>query len=298
MNGFRMSVHYRFLHEYLPETTGVVVDVVDIGANPIDGDPPYKPLLAQGRARVLGFEPAAEAFAALEQAKGPNERYLRLAAGDGGEHALHVCAAPGMTSLLEPNEEVLRHFHRFDVWGAVAREERVWTVHLDDVEQVANIDMLKIDVQGFELPIMRHGQKRLDDAVVIQTEVEFLPLYKDQALFADVDAHLRSRGFVLHRFWPLKARTIRPMLINGDIYASLGQLVDADAVYVRDFTKLERLSEDKLLKTAILANDIYGSFDLALVALRELDRRNGGSLAGRYVAGLNGTPGGAHFTLG
>ena len=31
--------------------------VVDIGANPIDGDPPYKGMLAAGLCTVIGFEP-------------------------------------------------------------------------------------------------------------------------------------------------------------------------------------------------------------------------------------------------
>ena len=33
------------------------IDVVDIGANPIDGDPPYRLLLDAGLCRVTGFEP-------------------------------------------------------------------------------------------------------------------------------------------------------------------------------------------------------------------------------------------------
>lgn len=95
-----MSIHYRALSEYVPELAKVVVDVVDIGANPVEGDPPYKPLLAAGRARVVGFEPAPDAFARLEASKGPNETYLNRAVGDGQEHTLHLCAASGMTSLL------------------------------------------------------------------------------------------------------------------------------------------------------------------------------------------------------
>lgn len=34
-----------------------LTEVVDIGASPIDGDPPYKPMLTAGLCRVTGFEP-------------------------------------------------------------------------------------------------------------------------------------------------------------------------------------------------------------------------------------------------
>ncbi len=34
-----------------------ITEIVDIGANPIDGDPPYKRLLEYRLCRVTGFEP-------------------------------------------------------------------------------------------------------------------------------------------------------------------------------------------------------------------------------------------------
>lgn len=47
------------------------VKVVDIGANPIDGSPPYAALLKAGNADVVGFEPNPEALAKLNEMKGP-----------------------------------------------------------------------------------------------------------------------------------------------------------------------------------------------------------------------------------
>jgi hypothetical protein len=43
--------------------------VVDVGANPIDGDPPYKSLLQKRGCRVTGFEPQVEALAMLNKLK-------------------------------------------------------------------------------------------------------------------------------------------------------------------------------------------------------------------------------------
>ena len=80
-----------------------VIEVVDVGANPIDGEPPYKGLLANKMCRVTGFEPQETAFAQLQRAKGPNERYFPDIVGDGGTHVLHICKAQGMTSLFDPD---------------------------------------------------------------------------------------------------------------------------------------------------------------------------------------------------
>jgi hypothetical protein len=40
-----------------------ITSVVDIGANPIDGDPPYKLMLQKRQCRLIGFEPQPEALA-------------------------------------------------------------------------------------------------------------------------------------------------------------------------------------------------------------------------------------------
>src|SRR2546430_12444140 len=45
--------------------------VVDVGANPIDGDPPYSAMLAAGLCEVTGFEPQASALQRLGQKNGP-----------------------------------------------------------------------------------------------------------------------------------------------------------------------------------------------------------------------------------
>lgn len=264
----------------------VPVHIVDVGANPIGGSPPYAPLLQSGAATLLGFEPNPQALAQLLSMKGPRETYLPHAIGDGGAHTLHICFAPGMTSLLPPNPVVLDRFHGFSDWARVTGTLPVQTVRLDDIPETRGAQMLKIDIQGGELMAMRHAETMLQDVLVIQTEVEFLPMYVDQPLFSDIDQFLRARGFVLHRFYPAISRVIAPMLLDNDIYAGLSQLVWADAIFVRDFTRTEALSDAQLLTSAAILHDCYGSFDLVLHLLTELDRRAGSVLAGAYLSGL------------
>ena len=56
--------------------------IVDIGANPIDGDPPYIQMLKRGLCQVVGFEPQQNALQELLQNKGPLETYLPYGIGD------------------------------------------------------------------------------------------------------------------------------------------------------------------------------------------------------------------------
>lgn len=262
------------------------VKVIDIGANPIDSEPPYATMLRAGDAEVVGFEPNRDALALLNTRKGPLERYFPHAVGDGERHLLHICQAPGMTSLLEPDPAVLALFHGFPEWGRVLATEAVETVRLDDVPETAGAALLKLDIQGAELMVLRHAEQRLRDALVIQVEVEFLPLYKGQPLFSEMELFLRGHGFVLHRFFPEVTRAVQPMMVNSDPYAGLGQLVWADAVFMRDLTRLDALADEQLLAMAAILHDAYGAYDIAFRLVAEHDRRSGASRAGAYLSGL------------
>jgi hypothetical protein len=87
-----------------------LTEIVDIGANPIDGAPPYKSMMDSGLCRITGFEPQEEALAELIAKKGENERYLPYAVGDGKTHVLNICRGSGMTSLFDPDPKSFEIF--------------------------------------------------------------------------------------------------------------------------------------------------------------------------------------------
>lgn len=260
--------------------------IVNVGARDIDGAPAYAPLLSRSDARIVGFEPARDALEKLLASKRPKDIYLPYAIGDGERRPLHVCHAPGMTSLLTPNQEVLQLFHGFPSWGRVVATEWVDTVRLDDIPETEGVTLLQMDIQGAELMALRHAENRLREALVLHIEVEFAPLYENQPLFSDVEMFLRERGFVFHRFAALASRVIAPLTMNGDIFAGLSQAVWGDAVFVRDFTRLSAVSDERLLAFAAILHECYRSVDLALFILRDHDRRRGGRLEAAYLAGL------------
>ena len=246
--------------------------VLDIGANLVDGDPPYQRMLDDGLCTVTGFEPQQRALAELEQRKGPMERYLPHVVGDGHTHRLKITKAEGMTSLLTPDENQLRLFNGFPFWGSVVEELEVQTHRLDDLD-IDEFDLLKIDIQGAELMVFQHGRERLRNAVAVQTEVSFVPLYRDQPTFGDVDRELRSQGFVPHSMPALKKWAIAPTVFNGDFRKPGNQLLEADIVYVRDIAHPEQMTSEQLAHLAMIAFHIYGSIDLAVFCLIELRQR-------------------------
>jgi Methyltransferase FkbM domain len=139
---------------------------------------------------------------------------------------------------------------------AVRRHPELWrheprgtttvnTTTLDSWAQSAHagpIDVLKVDVQGAELDVLRGAETSLASVRMLELEVEFQPLYERQPLFGDVDHFLRERGFVLWRLRDIAhcgltpARRDERAFVTGDAVETTragGQVSWANAVYVR-----------------------------------------------------------------
>ena len=269
---------------------GGLTHVVDIGANPIDGAPPYRPLLDARLCRITGFEPQASALAELNRKKGPNETYLPYAVGDGKEHTLNLCAYSGWTSTFTPSAAALEVFSFFKNNARVVGQTRIQTHRLDDLAEVNAIDFLKIDIQGGELAVFVHGKEKLKNAVAIQTELQFVNLYEGQPSFGEVDQELRAQGFVPHAFAALKKWPISPLQFGGDPTRALNQLLEADLVYVRDFVHPDNMTSDQLKHLCLIAHSCYGSFDLAgrCIALLEQRKEISAGALQRYIELLAG----------
>jgi FkbM family methyltransferase len=269
-----------------------LTDVVDIGANPIDGEPPYTPMLAEGLCRVTGFEPQQEALLELQRMKGPNERYLPYAVGDGDAHTLNICRAPGMTSLLQPDPATLGLFEVLKPLGEVIESVPLQTRRLDDISEIQHLEFLKIDIQGGELAVFKGGKAKLAEAVAIQTEISFVTLYKNQPSLGEVDLELRSQGFLPHCFNAIKHWPIAPAVIDNNPRQALNQLLEADIVYVRDFAHAGSMSDEQLKHLALIAHYCYRSFDLALRCVMLLEQRQAleAGTQQRYLGILSALP--------
>jgi FkbM family methyltransferase len=217
-------------------------------------------MLSEGLCSVVGFEPHKAAFDALVELAGPNELYLPHAVGDGAVRKLHVTASMGMTSLLEPDPVRLAMFAGFTEWGAVIREDWMETYRLDGFTEIKAMDLLKIDVQGSELLVFGGAKLLLAGAVAVHTEVSFVPLYKNQPSFGDIDSDLRAKGYLPHCFESVKRWPLGPVKVSN-------QLLEADIVYFKDLARADEYSVEQLKHLALLAHYVYRSYDVAHAVL-------------------------------
>lgn len=220
---------------------------------------------------VLGFEPDPAECDRLNHAarKLPyRSRFLPCALGrEEGEVSFNVCRWPVASSVYEPNPALLADFPHAAGLMTVTERRKLATVPLDDVcaREGVTPDCLKVDVEGAELDVLRGAEAALAGSLVLDVEVEFDELFRDQPLFTDVDAHLRERGWRLLGLRRISWRRTAGIASAGSGYG--GQLISADALYF-NASSLERgLSTTRALKLALILS-AYRQHDFALALLR------------------------------
>jgi len=262
--------------------------ILDIGAAVLKSErEQYAALLAADRAHVYACEPDATARAELSRHYPKNLTVLPDILGDGRPATWYGTNCAATSSLFEPNRELLDLFPSIGDFTRLVKATRVETKKLDDCAGIADCDFIKIDVQGAEIQVLANGTGVLDKATVIQTEVCFVPLYKHQPLFGDVDLFMRAHGYMFHTLAGAAARPIYPMPFTDERRPWMNQFAWGDAVYVRDFTRLDAAATGKLLKLAALLHEFWGSYDLAAFILGEADKRLGTRHQANYVVRLS-----------
>jgi FkbM family methyltransferase len=231
---------------------------------------------------IIGFEPVAAEYHRLVAQNRPLHRYFPYMIGDGSARIFYECRAPFTSSLFEPDLAMAENFEHLAECFQLVRTHEVRTMRLDDIAEMANVDFLKVDVQGAEILVFQGALECLKTALVVDVEVDFIPLYKNQPLFADVDAFLRSSGFMLHQLQHY-GLTFKPKFGQREAAATSQQSSWGDAVYVRDFPAFERLDPPALLKLAAILHENYRSCGLAARALGAYDHKMQTELQSGYA---------------
>ncbi|MBX7246994.1 MAG: FkbM family methyltransferase [Candidatus Sumerlaeaceae bacterium] len=172
---------------------------IDIGAHEGQSSAGILELFPQ--ARILAFEPAPKTFQALQKcasAKGFEAFNLALADRE-GEMEFNCFDSSQCNSLLAPVSTVN------SVIAGLRQEPVKELVKISTLDGLLNarglsqtpVDYLKVDVQGFEMPVLRGAAKTLQSTRNILIEVSFCKAYQGQCLVDEVCHFLREAGFVL-----------------------------------------------------------------------------------------------------
>lgn len=190
--------------------------VIDVGANR-----GQFALFATRRfpgAAVYCFEPLPEARKQLAKvlAGRPSVSLFDLALGsEAADKDLRISARDDSSSLLAIGRQAAEFPGTHEVDRVPVR-----TARLDDVLAVQELwrpSLLKIDVQGFELEVLRGAGSLLHAVDEIVVECSFVELYEGQALADEVVCFLGSSGFRLRGISSL-AQDSRRRCLQADFH--------------------------------------------------------------------------------
>ncbi len=241
------------------------------------------------RVDIFGFDADAEECNRLNIAhRGEGITFIPKALADtAGQRTLYITSEPACSSIYKPDPNLTNNVTEL----FCAREVKNISLDVTTLDSwakdagISKIDFLKLDTQGSELDILVGAEEVLRSVRALEVEVEFNPIYIDQPLFADVDIHLRKRGYVL---WKLSNmahysnHNFSGMTLNEDTHyyesrpvvreTMAGQIYWGHAYYVKSkiahcTSKATDANQD--LKDAALMH-VLGFRDISAKLLNEL----------------------------
>ena len=170
-------------------------------------------------AKIICFEPLADSRASIKTVLGDRVEVIPAAAGTSpGEADLNVSARDDSSSLLPIGERQVREFPGTGDTGRV-------TVDVTTLDESLQPDLvrpclLKIDVQGSELEVLKGAARVLSGVDEAFIECSFVELYEGQPFADEVIAHMSAAGFRLAG-------------VHGTVYSVDGSAVQADFLFRR-----------------------------------------------------------------
>ncbi|MBI5717036.1 MAG: FkbM family methyltransferase [Burkholderiales bacterium] len=178
--------------------------VIDVGAN--DGG--YGSLLRRGgfEGAILSFEPLQEAHARLVAAAQADPRWFVHARGAlgavNGEVQIHVAGNSASSSILPMHETHEKAAPESKYVGV----QQVPVRRLDEIRHEvldkAGRTLLKVDTQGYEMPVLQGAERLLPRIAGVQLELSLTRLYEGQVLYLEMIQWLQARGFELWNVIP------------------------------------------------------------------------------------------------
>lgn len=208
----------------LARQAGISV-IYDIGANVGTWSLLAKSLIPS--ACIHAFEPLPKHQTEfLHNFKGREDVTLHsIALGpDNAAGTLHVTDFSDASSLLQPTEASRSQFAVREVAQFPLQVFRLDDYRLD--KQLPWPDLIKLDIQGYELEALRGGPECLRSAKAIVAEVSFVEYYERQCLFHGLVTYLAEFGFFTRAFG-INTPTGRP-LGHTDVLFMRGARLEAE----------------------------------------------------------------------
>ena len=218
-----LDAEHSGLSLFAPGHAGKLRNIVDVGANV--GQWSGMLLNCVTPEKLIIIEPLPDAFAVLQKKFGNNRRVQlhNVAIGERESvETLKITRDTTGASLLQPREEMRAVIG--SNWTITSEVEVLMTTLDRLLVDLKEVSLLKIDVQGYEKPVLAGAKQTLAKTKFLLIELNFMPQYDGGSWFGDVHQILtRDFGFFL-------ANASAPQVLNGRASMCDGLYVNPDLV--------------------------------------------------------------------
>lgn len=155
-----------------------------------------------GIQKITVFEPLSKNFEVLaERLQNVNadiQGYQVALGSQKGTATMYLSSNEAQSSSILKPKEHLEHHPDVTFNGT----EEVEVSVLDDYD-LGDVNFINMDVQGYELEVLRGGKETLNNVDYVYCEVNRGEMYENNAMIDDIDKYLGEYGFErVETYWP------------------------------------------------------------------------------------------------
>lgn len=182
-----------------------VKTILDIGAYDGALSKEYRRLFPS--ANLYSFEPFPHSYDKLLESVKQDKciQTFNLAVTDSVGSVFLYCKSSDAANSILPSEVTHSYIDQLTKEKERIEVASVTIDHFVEQQDILQIDILKLDIQGGEMRALKGGEKMLKQQKIhlVYTEVEFMRIYRDQPLFHNVVTYLQSCGYELWNLYNL-----------------------------------------------------------------------------------------------
>lgn len=272
----------------IPQVKSLVIRMLDVGAS--GGlDRKWHSLLPV--LEYIGFEPNPDECNRLNHEANLfySRRFFPYAIGGReGNAILYTTRSIYCYSLLRPRSQWLKRFSFAGLFEETGQIEVPCTT-LNALHEAHGLeaDIIKLDTQGLELPILKSAGKIISRGTFcIETETGFVESYYGETTYAQVDEYLRAQGFLLFDMTVHRVGRANQFRNRG-----IRQPLWCECIWLRDYLSEEAFGIQSLVPNreialkSLLICEALGCMDYALELVDYFGRI--GVLTGEEIKNLS-----------
>ena len=195
---------------------------------------------------------------------------------------LYLCKKPAVSSILKPSGKFLDFYTTYIIavepTGVITgnnsrfeviKKEKINITNISNIFKNRNsLDILKIDVQGYELEVIKGlGEVR---PLIIETEISYVPLYQDSVTFFELGKEIYDMGYIMFHS---SYKSMQSPILLPFTKKHVNQIpIHGDAWFIPDWTRKKGIDiikhREKKWEAIMLLYGMESIFDYAISKIK------------------------------